>query len=104
LLLSRGTGAMIVNTTPDSIDATIDSAKNTITLTTKNVDSMRIYLNDQMVDLSKPVQVIVNRRPRVEQIVKTSIDEMLRDQLFLGRGWRYYSAVIDIDYAPAPAA
>jgi hypothetical protein len=28
---------------------------------------------------------------------------MLKDQLFLGRGWRYYTAVIDLDLAPPPA-
>jgi hypothetical protein len=27
---------------------------------------------------------------------------MLKDQLFLGRGWRYYTAVIDVDLAPPP--
>jgi hypothetical protein len=28
---------------------------------------------------------------------------MLNDQLFLGRGWRYYAAVIDIDLAEKAA-
>jgi hypothetical protein len=28
---------------------------------------------------------------------------MLKDQLFLGRGWRYYTAVVDLDLAPPPA-
>jgi hypothetical protein len=28
---------------------------------------------------------------------------MLKDQLFLGRGWRYYTAVIDLDLVDHPA-
>ena len=28
------------------------------------------------------------------------VEPMLKDQLFLGRGWPYYTAVIDIDLAP----
>ena len=40
---------------------------------------------------------------RFNAIVPQSMDEMLKDQLFLGRGWRYYTAVIDLDLAEAPA-
>jgi hypothetical protein len=28
---------------------------------------------------------------------------MLSDQIFLGRGWRYYTAVLDIDVVDVPA-
>ena len=34
--------------------------------------------------------------------VKPSVEETLKDQLFMGRGWRYYTAVIDIDLDTMP--
>ena len=34
-----------------------------------------------------------------EGFIKPDISEMLKDQLFLGRGWRYFTGVIDIDLA-----
>jgi hypothetical protein len=64
---------------------------------------MRFYLNDQMVDFSKPITVNVNRRGRFEDVVTPSVDIMLKDQLFLGRGWRYFTAVVDIDSGAAPS-
>jgi hypothetical protein len=102
LLLTHGSGMIITNSTPWSADATIEN--NTITINARNVASLRIYLNDQMVDMSKAVKVVLNRRVRLDEIPQTSVDQMMRDQLFLGRGWRYYTAVIDLDTAPPPAA
>jgi hypothetical protein len=59
---------------------------------------MRFYVNDQMIDFTRAVGVTVNRRSRYEAILKPNLEEMLKDQLFVGRGWRYYTAVIDIDF------
>jgi len=101
LLFRHGSGFMVIYPNSWKLEATRD--KNRIDATTINVDVMRIYLNDQMVDLSKPVTVNVNKRGKFEAIVKPSTEEMLKDQVFLGRGWRYYTAVIDIDLAPAAA-
>jgi hypothetical protein len=70
---------------------------NRFEVTTDNVDTMRLLFNDQMVDFAKPVTVVVNNRVRFEAIMKPSIDEMLKDQLNLGRGWRYFTAILDID-------
>ena len=99
LQFRRGSGFMVIYPNSWKLEATRD--KNRIDATTINVDVMRIYLNDQMVDLTKPVTVNVNKRGKFEGIVKPSVEEMLTDQVFLGRGWRYYTAVIDIDLAPA---
>lgn len=84
-----------------SASALIDG--NLIDITTDNVRLLRIYLNDQMVDLHEPVSVIVNKQTRLNGIVSTSVKEMLNDQLFIGRGWRYFSGVIDIDLSAKPA-
>ena len=75
---------------------------HTIRLNVRNVRVVRLYLNDQMIDLDHPIQVFVNGMSRFNTIVPRSMDEMLKDQLFLGRGWRYYTAVIDLDLAEPP--
>ena len=101
LLFRRGSGFMLVYPNSWKLEATRD--KNRIDATTINVDVMRFYLNDQMVDLTKPVTINVNKRGRFEGIVKPSVEEMLNDQLFLGRGWRYYTAVVNIDSSAGSA-
>jgi len=72
---------------------------NRIEAKTENIQSLRFYLNDQMVDFSRPLTVLINGKVRFEGFVKSSIDEMLKDQLFLGRGWRYFTAFVDIDFS-----
>jgi hypothetical protein len=64
---------------------------------------VRLYLNDQMVDLGQPVKIIVNGIARYDAVAPQSTEEMLKDQLFLGRGWRYYTAAIDLDLSESPA-
>ncbi|MGH7175918.1 MAG: alpha/beta hydrolase-fold protein [Tepidisphaeraceae bacterium] len=102
LLFRGGYGFMIVYDNTFMADATL-SAGNRIDATTDNVASLRFYLNDQMVDFSKPVTIVVNKKGRFEDKVKSSVEEMLKDQLFMGRGWRYYTGVIDIDFGAAPS-
>lgn len=102
LLFRRGTGHMVVNQNAYRADATA-SKGNRIDLTTQNVDALRLYFNDQMVDLNGAVTVIVNKKAKYEGPLKVSLDEMLKDQLFMGRGWRYFTAVLDIDLIDRPA-
>lgn len=42
------------------VEATADRATNTITLSCANVPRVRLMLNDRLVDLSKPVRIVVN--------------------------------------------
>ncbi|MGH7213878.1 MAG: hypothetical protein ACREIT_03855 [Tepidisphaeraceae bacterium] len=102
LLIRHSPAPMIVSENAFKIDAAI-TKPNTIEAMCDNIASMRFYLNDQMVDLSKPVTLIVNRRTRFEGIVEPSVAELLKDQLILGRGWRYFTAVIDVDLTERPA-
>jgi hypothetical protein len=102
LLIRRGGGQMDVFQNAFRADAAV-LAPNRIEVKAENVGMMRLYLNDRLVDFKKPVTVVVNKKTKYEGLVKPSIAEMLSDQLFLGRGWRYYGAVIDIDLAEKPA-
>ena len=80
-----------------------DLHANQIDVSSDNVDVMRFYLNDQMVNLAAPVTVRVNRKVKFKGVVKPSLELMLADQLFLGRGWRYYTGAIDIEMTSTPA-
>jgi len=96
LIFGHGSSGISIYRNGFRADAT-QSAPNTISIDTTNVETLRIYLNDQMVDFDKPVTVMVNGKSRFSDLVKQSTDEMLKDQIFLGRGWRYFTGIIDLD-------
>ena len=102
-LLRRGSGQIRVNQNAFRVDAAIPTA-NHVEVRAENVQTMRLYFNDRLVDFKKPVTITVNKKPRFEGMLKPSVEEMLNDQLFLGRGWRYYGAVVDIDLAPSSSS
>jgi hypothetical protein len=58
-----------------------------------------------MVDFTKTVTVVVAKNPKAkfEGVLNPSVDTMLKDQLFLGRGWRYFTAFVDLELRPQPA-
>ena len=60
--------------TIDTADARIERDTNTIHLTTTGYQRLHIYLNDQMLDLDKPVRVVVNGRTVFESVVEQSAD------------------------------
>ena len=93
--LSRGTGPLRMVQNSFGVEATISN--NTVNISADNVETLRLYFNDQMVDLTKPITVIANYRQRFQGIVPINLDDMMKDQIFLGRGWRYYTATLDID-------
>jgi len=99
IMLRKGTGPIVVNENTHTVQASL-TGPNKIEAKTDNVRTLRFYLNDQMMDLTKPVTIIVNGKTRFEGMPKPSLEEMLRDQLYLGRGWRYFTAILDIDLAP----
>jgi hypothetical protein len=104
LLFRNQNGHLTLYGNSFKVDATI-TKPNRITVVTDNAESFRLYLNDQMIDFSQFVSVTVNGRNRFEGFTKPSVTDMLNDQLFLGRGWRYFTAVIDIDFGePATSA
>jgi hypothetical protein len=102
LFFPRSSGYMEVY--PNSCSLKAEAGGNTIVATSENVDTLRFYVNDRMVNFAEPVTVTINKIQKFKGMLKPSAEEMLRDQVFLGRGWRYFTAVIDIsmvDHAPA---
>jgi hypothetical protein len=97
LLVKTGNGRLKLYGNSFMVDATI-VGPNRIKVVTDNVESFRIYLNDQMIDFSRSLAVIVNGRTRFEGYLKPSVSEMLSEQLFLGRGWRYFTGVVEVDF------
>jgi predicted esterase len=95
LYFRHGSGYMVIDQNTWRLNATL--AGNRFTVTTDNVELFRLYVNDQMCDLSQPVTVVVNGKVRFAGLVKPSVSDMLKDQALLGRGWRYYCGTIDID-------
>jgi pimeloyl-ACP methyl ester carboxylesterase len=100
--LRHGTGWINALTNSYAVSAAL-TGPNRIEARTQNLASMRIYVNDQMINFAQPVTVIVNGKGFFEGLVKPNIEEMLNDQLFLGRGWRYYTGIIDVDLMAAAA-
>jgi hypothetical protein len=96
LQLRHGSGKIIVSENAHTVQAALTSP-NKIEAKTENVQTLRFFLNDQMVDLARPITVIVNTKTRFEGMASVSLDQMLNDQLFIGRGWRYFPAVLEID-------
>src|SRR4051794_4427219 len=102
-LMVRGGGEMNVFQNAFRVDAAV-VGKSRVEVKADNVSTLRLYLNDRMGDFRRPVTVVVNKKVKFEGMLQPRVAEMLNDQVFLGRGWRYYGAVIDIDLAEAPPA
>ena len=100
--LRHGSGTITLQQNSYAVSAAV-TGPNRIEARTQNLESMRIYVNDRMINFAQPVTVIVNGKGAFEGQVKPSVEEMLNDQLFLGRGWRYYTGVIDINVTPGAA-
>lgn len=103
MFLRHGTGKIVVNDNAHSVQAAF-TKPNRIEAKADNVQTLCFYLNDQMVDFSKPITVVVNTKTRFEGLVTPNLDSMLKDQIFLGRGLRYFTATLDIDLAPPISA
>jgi hypothetical protein len=102
LFFPRSSGYMEIYPSTCSIKAEIRN--NVIEASTDNVDTLRFYVNDQMVNFAAPVTVRINKIQKFKGLLKPSVEEMLRDQTVLGRGWRYFTAVIDLSMTDHPVA
>jgi len=59
-----------------TIEAEVDRETNTITVTGSGVEAVKIFFNDALVDMNKPIKIVLNGREQ-EEVVPRSLDEML---------------------------
>ncbi len=59
------------------VSAELDRAANAVRIKSQNLQACRLYLNDRMLDLDKPVKVFVNDKEVLEAKVERSLDYML---------------------------
>jgi len=81
------------------LKASIDRDTNTVKLETVNVLDLRIYLNDDLLDLDKPITVQVNGEPMVKQKrVDRSLRHLLDTRYFQNSGdYGVYTASIELE-------
>lgn len=61
------------------VSATLDPQSNAITVQTKGVMQLAIFLNDKMLNLDAPVRIQVNGQVRWQKPVRRSLEVMLED-------------------------
>ncbi len=99
--IAHGTGPMVVNQNTCNVRCEITG--NKVTALSDNVMLVRFYFNDQMIDYKQAVAINMNGKNRFEGFLTPSVEEMLKDQLFIGRGWRYYTGIVDLDLTQSAA-
>lgn len=78
------------------IDAKADKATNTVTIDAQRISDLWIYLNDELVDLDKPVKFIINGTMH-ESILERNAPDMIKNQ-YSGRDWgRVFSVLVPQD-------
>ncbi len=69
---------------------------NAIEITTEEVKELRVYLDDAMVDLDKPVTLSVNGRKLHDGVVKRSLDTLIEEAHKRRDSSMLFSAAIDL--------
>ncbi len=59
------------------VEAIADRAKNTVTITTTNVETFKVLLNDRLVDLDQPVKFILNGKDFQERKFDRDVDQFI---------------------------
>jgi hypothetical protein len=75
------------------IEAKADRASNTITIDAQKIAEVVIYLNDELVDLDKPVRFVINGTTH-ERTVERNPTEMIKNQYNIGDWGRVFSAFV----------
>lgn len=75
------------------VEAKADRAENTVTIDADKITNLVVYLNDELVDLSKPVRFVVNGKS-FERTVERSAPEMIKNQYNVGDWGRVFTAAV----------
>lgn len=78
------------------VEARADKASNTITVDALKISDLLIYLNDELVDLGKPVKFVINGTVH-ERTLERNAPEMIKNQYFGGDWGRVFSASVPQD-------
>lgn len=73
------------------IDAKVDKATNTITIEAQKFAELVIWLNDELVDLDKPVRFVINGTTE-ERVLERNATEMVKNQYYGGDWGRVFTA------------
>lgn len=85
---------------PARIDGRLHPGKNSITLSVRGVTRLRVYLNDAMVALDRPVTVTVNGRAHLHRDLKPSAAFLLDEARRTGDRSRLYWTQVEIAVKP----
>ncbi|KAA3608040.1 MAG: hypothetical protein DWQ01_13250 [Planctomycetota bacterium] len=90
------------NGKPASLTVKVDRASNTINLTGEKVYKVNLFLNDAIVDLSKPINIVRNNKPYQYEAAR-SVGRILESFWAMGLDWGqvYPSAVYQLEL-PTP--
>jgi hypothetical protein len=78
------------------VDAKADKATNTITIDAEKVADIVVFLNDELVDLEKPVKFVVNGTTHESKVERNTV-EMINNQFWGGDWGRVFSAFVTQD-------
>lgn len=87
------------------IEAKADKASNTVTIDAQKISDIVIYLNDELLDLEKPVKFVINGTSH-ERMLERNAPDMIKNQYYGGDWGRVFSAIVSQDVPPkqdAPA-
>jgi hypothetical protein len=79
-----------------TVEAQVDREANRITVTGKGVASGAVYLNDALVDLDRPVELVCNGVARIER-PQRNLEFLLSQAYNSNDASRVYTAKIDFD-------
>lgn len=78
------------------IDAKADRASNTVTIESKKISDLVVYLNDEIVDLDKPVKFSINGTIH-ERTVERNTPDMILNQFYGGDWGRVFTGSVSLD-------
>lgn len=80
-----------------NFQVSVDRSKNRITITSHRIEKFRIYLNDAIVDLDKPVTVEVNKKVVYNGKLEASRDSLIDNWEVFGDNWASYPADLEVE-------
>lgn len=81
------------------VDAKVDRTSNTVTIDAQKIADVVIFLNDELVDLDKPVRFVINGATH-ERTVERNAPEMIKNQYNWGDWGRVFTASVSQSVPP----